>query len=464
MSFRFSVSISTLLLCVAPTLGDDPKSTSTKVSYVRQIRPLFQRHCMGCHQPAKARGDYVMISRETMLKAGNSEKLGIVPGKPEESHVLTLLTSQNGKPPEMPKNNPALAKADVELIQRWILEGAIDDSPTVSRPKVDADHPPVYHAPPVVTSVDYSPDGSLLAVSGYHEVLLYSTADWKLQHRLVGLAERIQSLKFSPDGKSIAVAGGSPGRFGEVQIWDVKRSRLKLSHMVTYDTLYGVSWAKDNTRVAFGCPDNTLRAIEVSSGKQVLFQGAHSDWVLDTVWSKDDSHLVSVSRDRSMKLTHVSTQRFIDNITSITPGALKGGLLAVARRPGKDELLIGGADGIPKTYKMFRTKARKIGDDFNRIRFFEKLPGRLFTVQYSPDGKLIVAGSSDNGKGEIRIFETDSGKKVSTLEKVQGSIYTVAFSPDGSKLASAGFEGIVRIHDTKTGKQLKEFLSVPITK
>ena len=29
-----------------------------------------------------------------------------------------------------------------------------------------------------------------------------------------------------------------------------------------------------------------------------------------------------------MKLTEVATQRFIDNITSITPGALKGGLLA----------------------------------------------------------------------------------------------------------------------------------------
>ena len=34
-----------------------------------------------------------------------------------------------------------------------------------------------------------------------------------------------------------------------------------------------------------------------------------------------------------MKLTEVATQRFIDNITSITPGALKGGLAAVAVRP-----------------------------------------------------------------------------------------------------------------------------------
>ena len=35
----------------------------------------------------------------------------------------------------------------------------------------------------------------------------------------------------------------------------------------------------------------------------------------------------------TMKLTEVATQRFIDNVTSITPGALKGGLMAVDRRP-----------------------------------------------------------------------------------------------------------------------------------
>ena len=35
---------------------------------------------------------------------------------------------------------------------------------------------------------------------------------------------------------------------------------------------------------------------------QVLYQSAHDDWVLDTVFSTDGSHLVTVSRDRSMKL------------------------------------------------------------------------------------------------------------------------------------------------------------------
>ena len=35
------------------------------------------------------------------------------------------------------------------------------------------DHPPIYQRPPVITSLDFSPDGSLLAVAGFHEVLLW---------------------------------------------------------------------------------------------------------------------------------------------------------------------------------------------------------------------------------------------------------------------------------------------------
>src|SRR5438093_293979 len=82
----------------------------------------------------------------------------------------------------------------------------------------------------------------------------------------------------------------------------------------------------------------------------------------------------------------VAIQRFVDNITSITPGALKGGLMTVCRHPKKDELLIGGADGAPKIYKMHREKKRVIGDDFNHIRTFETMAGRIFAARYSADG------------------------------------------------------------------------------
>ena len=39
--------------------------------------------------------------------------------------------------------------------------------------------------------------------------------------RLIGTAERIESVAFSPDGTKLAVVGGLPARRGELQVWDV---------------------------------------------------------------------------------------------------------------------------------------------------------------------------------------------------------------------------------------------------
>ena len=146
----------------------------------------------------------------------------------------------------------------------------------------------------------------------------------ELLDRLVGLSERIESVRFSPDGLRLAVAGGLPARMGEIQVWDVAARKLTLSVAVTADTLNGASWSPDGSKVAFGCDDNSVRAIDSKTGTQVLFMGSHTDWALDTTFIGPD-HLVSVGRDMTTKLTEVSTQRFVDNLTSITPGALKGG-------------------------------------------------------------------------------------------------------------------------------------------
>ena len=172
----------------------------------------------------------------------------------------------------------------------------------------------------MIPALAFSPDGSLLAVAGFHEVLLWKADGSELVARLVGLSQRIESLAFSPDGKRLAVTGGRPARMGEVQVWDVAKRKLALSVAVTYDTVYGASWSPDGSKIAFGCADNTVRAIDAKTGQQVLFMGSHSDWALDTVFSVDGNHLISVGRDMTAKLTEVATQRFVDNITSITPG------------------------------------------------------------------------------------------------------------------------------------------------
>jgi WD40 repeat protein len=452
--------------------ADDKKpaepDVAAPISYNRQVLPILREHCHGCHQPALRKGEFEMTGFASLLKGGETGDAAIVPGNPDNSNLVAQITPKGGKV-EMPKDKPPLADAQVKLIRQWIAEGAKDDTPAMARTLVDADHPPKYVLPSVVSSLDYSPDGKRLAVSGYHEVLLHdvdklmAAGETKsLVARLVGLSERIESAMFSPDGKQLVVTGGQPGRTGEVQIWDVATGKISLSVPVTYDTVYGGCWSPDGKLVAFGCSDNTVRAIDPTTGKQVFFNGAHNDWVLDAVFSVKSDHLITVSRDMSMKLFEVGTQRFVDNITSITPGALKGGLASVDRHPTKDELLCGGSDGEPKLYKMIRTQARQIGDDFNLLRKFPAMPGRVYTVRFSRDGNRIVAGSSLNGTGEVHVFDANNASLVAKMAEQGGGVFAATFSPDGKTVASGGFDGFVRLNDAVTGKLVRKFIPAPL--
>ncbi len=471
--------------------------SATKVSYYGEIRPIFQANCQGCHQPAKSKGGYVMTDFKTLLAGGDSEGAAIVPKTPGKSSVLKMITPQDGEV-RMPKGKPPLTEAEVALISSWIQQGAEDDTPKDAKRFYDADHPPIYSRAPVITSLDYSPDGKLLAVAGFHEVLLYEKDGAALAGRLIGLSERIQSLAFSPDGKSLAVAGGDPARLGEVQVWDVAKRKLTVSVPLSYDTLYGASWSPDSKLIAFGCPDNTVRAIEASTGKQVLQMGSHSDWPMTTTFSLKGDHVISGSRDMSVKLTEVATQRFVDNVTSITPGGLKGGVMAMATHPKFEEFVTAGSDGLPKAYRIFREVKREIGDDAQFIADLFPMTGRVFSIRFSADGKRIACGSGLDRSGELVVCSYDFTNEVpKNLRDIMGKvpktrkpeeqqllddhkkqgireiarvsiphseIYSVAFTPDGSRIAAGGSDGKVRLFNATNGAVIKEFLSVPVTK
>ncbi len=420
------------------------------VSYYKDVRPIFQARCQGCHQPAKARGAYVMTAFDSLLKGGESGEAAVVPGKPDDSPLVHLITPKDGKA-EMPQGRDPLAESEIDLVKRWIAAGAVDDTPAGAKQKYDAEHPPVYTRPPVLTSLDFSPDGQLLAVSGFHEVLLVKADGSELVARLIGMSDRIESVKFSPDGKRLAVAGGLPARMGEVQVWDVEKRELVLSHTATFDTVYGAKWSPDGKLIAFGCSDNTVRAIDAATGEQVLYQGAHTDWVRDTVFSADGSHLVSVGRDMSTKLTEVATQRFVDNVTSITPGALKGGIQSIARHPTRDEIVIGGSDGIPKVYRMQRLTKRVIGDDANIIRELPAMKGRIFSVAVSPDGKRIAAVSSLDGAGEVNVYgyEFDTALP-EDIKKIVEKVVTTQNADEKAALQKYMHEGVKTIAHAAT--------------
>ncbi|HUQ69643.1 MAG TPA: c-type cytochrome domain-containing protein [Planctomycetaceae bacterium] len=429
------------------------------VSYYRQVRPLLQRHCSGCHQPAKDGGKLVLTSVESFQKGGENGA-GFVAGKPDDSLILDYIV---GDPPEMPRGADPLTAAQVAVIKDWIVQGAKDDTPATARETISAEHPPVYSSPPVITALAFSPDSQLLAVSGHHEVLLHKADGSERVARLVGRSPKINSVRFSPDGKLLAAVGGAPALFGEVQLWNVADKTLTQSLAITFDTLFGASFSDDGKQLAFGAFDNRARVMDVESGKVVMTLETHSDLVFATTFSLKLDHLITVSRDMAMKLTEIKTGQFIDNITSITPGALKGGLMAVQRHPKEEQVLAGGADGEPKLYKIFRTQARQIGDDFNKLKAYPALPGRIFSLEFNADGSMFVAGSSNATSGAARLYNTNDAKTVHDLAGHTAGVFAVAFRPDGKQVATGGFDGKVRLFDVESGMLVKEFVPVELT-
>jgi WD40 repeat protein len=190
--------------------------------------------------------------------------------------------------------------------------------------------------------------------------------------------------------------------------------------------------------------------------------GTHPDWVQDTIVAADGKRVVSVGRDMTVKLTDIATQRFLGNITTHTPGVLRGGMLAVDLRPQKDQVVAGCADGRPKLFALKVDAAPAGGGNPNQIREYEAMPGRTFDIRFTPDGSRFVAGSSNDGQGYVWVYETDSGKKLLELEGQCGGIYSVAVSPDGKVIASGGFDGQVYLHSSETGKLIRSFVPVQV--
>lgn len=471
-----------------------PKSQAadpSSVSWSKDVLPILRANCYACHQTSKTQGGFRMTDFEGLLKGGESGDAAIVPGNPEASNLLREITPVDGKA-EMPKNLAPLKPTEIEIIRKWIAAGAVQDVVDTG-PRFTDEKPPVYSRPPAIVSLDFSPDGSQLALNGFHEVLVLSTQDWQLKNRLIGMSPRIESVRFSPDNQWIAVAAGEPGVLGELQLWNNANKQLHRSTLLGGDTLFGLSWTHDSSILALGMADNSIRALDLE-GNQKLYQRTHDDWPRATVFTVDGKHLLSGARDMTVKLTDVETERFIDNVTSITPGALRGGVQALARHPERNEILVGGSDGTPKIYRVFRQTARVIGDDANLIRQLDPMPGRIFSVAISPDGKYLAAASTIDNQSVVKVWSYDvDGKLPPEIKAIQAkrapqrkpderkkleeyiteqpqvlgtfqvpnaAVYALAIDAQG-RLASGGSDGRVRIWNIADSQLIADLDATP---
>ena len=434
------VSFATCLIAIPLLRAGDP-------SYMRDVRPILDRHCTSCHQPASKQSD-LDLTTYPGFQAGGKRGPAFVAGSPEQSLVIQFVTA--ALQPSMPFGQPPLAANDVATIRDWITSGATDDSPS----ETASSEPAVYHQPPVITALRFSPDGKTLAVSGNREVLLHRADGSGLVKRLPGKADRILSIAFSADGTLMIAGGGTPARFGEIQFWEPREGKLLRTAEATSDTVFGASLSPDASKVAVGCADNTVRVFETGTGKELYKISTHENWVLGTTFGIDSRRLVSVGRDRAAKLIDAGAGQFLENVNQ-----MHGELAAVARHPNADRIVIGGEDRIPYIYRMDRPRNLKVGEDATLVRQLAAQDGAIFALDWSPDGKRVaVAGAGPS----VNIYDADTGLPLASCQGHTAGIYALAFSPDSRHVATGGFDGQVRLYSTNDCALEMSFVPVPL--
>lgn len=100
---------------------------TVKLDYSRQIRSILSNNCFQCHGPdeKERKGGLRLDLHDSALKPAASGDSAIVPGQPDKSTLLTRITSSDPElvmPP--PKSNKKLTAQEIELLQRWIQQGA----------------------------------------------------------------------------------------------------------------------------------------------------------------------------------------------------------------------------------------------------------------------------------------------------------------------------------------------------
>ena len=95
------------------------------VSYSREIAPLLLKQCGACHGERRSvpRGDFSVVTYEDLMQGGGLTQT-IVPGDPGRSLIVHFIEGRRGKAFRMPLDAPPLKRAQIDLIRRWIAEGA----------------------------------------------------------------------------------------------------------------------------------------------------------------------------------------------------------------------------------------------------------------------------------------------------------------------------------------------------
>ena len=278
-------------------------------------------------------------------------------------------------------------------------------------------------------SVDFSPDGTILASAGRDDIIrLWDPELMVPLASLRGHEGDVFSARFSPDGRRI-VSGAADGT---VRVWGVGTEISEILSPARSGTVWSVSFSPDGRLIAATGEDGVLTVWDADTLSLLYEIPAHDHRANSLAFSPDSSVIATTSRQGQVALW------------SAADGSL------IRRLAGHDSDAFScrfSVDGS-RLFTASRDQTMRIWNvaDGTMVRTVPHRGQFLTSLSMSADGKRIAAGSWYT---EISIVDTQSGDVFLKFPGSNSAIRSVAFSPNGHFLVSAGHDGDLYCYDAR---------------